>query len=266
MRRIFLAGVALLAATAFGTPTEETLNRVETWTFLMDEQRLTLQEAKAALNEEQWLIALHANEELIAASPKTIFDEEPTLPILAIRPAGSENLPAQKIVSGWAWRLECAHLALLALDWDGSLRRSRLVAEQSPGHAPLAKRMMARALARQGKYLDAIRFAPKQKPGVVDDEAVVWEIAQIDSPENRMKLSDIAVGSTLKGGLPSVGQNREQYPIGQRIEACLVLGDWWMRDAQPRMAASYYERAAVIAGRESNVGLLAGSLKKRAEG
>ncbi len=258
----------ILAAScaAWSAPTEETLSRVDTWTFLDRQQKQLVQDGLGALKAENWLLALRTNEELLASAPESIFAVEPTLPMVAIRPAGSENLPQQKIVSGWTWRLECAHLALLTLDWDGAARRARLVSQKSAAHAPAANRLTARTLARQGKYVDAIRTAPKQKQNVVDDEAVVWSIAQIDSPENRMKLSDIAVGSQIGRGLPGVGQSTEKFPIGQRIEACLVLGDWWMRDGQSRMAISYYDRAAELAGRKSNAGLLAGALKKRAEG
>jgi tetratricopeptide (TPR) repeat protein len=266
MKRALVAVLlAALAGAAKAVPTQALLDDVATWTFLTEAQRSTLADAQKALQKGEWKKALDFNEDLLAQAPDSIYEVEPRLPLVLIRPAGSTDIKPQKVVAGWQWKLECSQLALLALDWEGVIRRATLVRDASPELHAAACRVMAQARARQGRFVDAQKFIAEadriDKLG--RDEWQIWEQARLGTVEAKVWLDQIGIGSESGIGLPGTQPTPPTAPPAQRTEACLVLGDWAARSGQDQLAAGYYDRALKIATKRNLSGLLAVTLWKR---
>ena len=269
MKRALLALVlTALAGGAMAVPTLKLLDDVSTWTFLNEAQRTTLSDARKALQKGEWKRALELNENLLAEAPDSIFDAEPSLPLVLIRPAGSNDTKPQKVIGGWRWKLECAQLALIGLEWEGAVRRATLVRDASPEHRAGACRVMAQARARQGRFVEAQKhlIEADRLDRLGREEWQIWEQARLGTAEAKMWLDQIGIGSDAGiGTVPPVGQTTSSAPDAQRAEACLVLGDWAARGGQQALAAAYYDRALKIATKKNLSGLVAVTLWKRTQ-
>lgn len=272
MKRLLLALTVLVAAAgAKAVPTAALLEDVETWTFLSAEQQSALQSAQVALQKGEWRKALELNEKLLDSAPKSIFEAKPSLPVVLIRPAGAGPGDPQRVVAGWQWKFECAQLALLSLDFEGAVKRAEYVRDAAPDLAAESYRLMALARSRQRRYADAQKLLAEadRRDRQGREEWMIWDQAKLLTTEAKIWIDQIAVGSDLGlsgGGLPVVGGAMQNTaPDAQRVEACLVMGDWAANDAQNQLASSYYGRALQIATKRKLTGLLAVTLMKRVQ-
>lgn len=160
-------------------PVTETLRQAREWSVWQADDKARFDQALGHLAKRNFKEADRLNRSLLARAPKSIFDDPPTLPLVMIKPSGSDAvLPADKPMSGWRWRRESAWLSVWAGDNERAFSEFQAVMASSQTEALPAVEGALFTLARLRRWQDCLSLADQTRVGGSGLRAVYFLASQ----------------------------------------------------------------------------------------
>lgn len=183
-------------------PVTETLRQAREWSAWQADDKARFDQALGHLAKRNFKEADRLNRSLLARAPKSIFDDPPTLPLVMIKPSGSDAvLPADKPISGWKWRRESAWLSAWAGEYERAFAEFRTVMASSQSEAIPAVEGALFALARLKRWQDCISLADQTKVGGSSLRAVYLLASQ--NRWNELRTTALGISSARPEGTGS---------------------------------------------------------------
>lgn len=184
-------------------PVAETLRQAREWSVWQSDDKARFDQALALIAKRSFGEADRLNRSLLGRAPRSIFEDPPTLPLVLIKPSGSDApLPADRPVSGWKWRRESAWLTIWAGDHGRGLSEFQAVMAASPSEAIPAVEGALFALARLKRWQDCLSLADQTKVGGSSLRAVYLLASQDRWNDLRSAALGISPSSPRGSGSP----------------------------------------------------------------